>query len=330
MTLFSKKITYSSVVLASVIVGSLFLIFFLPRYSEAYTKTKTDVAAQNDFVVEPGKTEIFINPGESMVKNISITNRVNRIVKFKLSAEDFIGTDNPKEPLVLLGDINSPYSLKDFIIPEIKEFSLEFGEKITIPVTVSVPSNAEPKGYYGALIVSNNPEKLEGENSKETEGKTRIISRIGSLFLLRISGEGIEEGNIEDFKIIGPAQMFYSQRPSGFEIAYKNTGNVHLVPYGTITIKNIFGQVINTLPVDAYFVLPDSTRYREINWSDGFSVGRYTANLSLYRGYNNEFTEDKLAFWVIPWKILIPVFAGIILIVSFFYYILTRFELRKK
>ena len=330
MTLFSKKITYSSVVLASVIVGSLFLIFFLPRYSEAYTKTKTDVAAQNDFVVEPGKTEVLLNPGESMVKNISITNRVNRIVKFKLSAEDFIGTDNPKEPLVLLGDINSPYSLKDFIIPEIKEFSLEFGEKITIPVTVSVPSNAEPKGYYGALIVSNNPEKLEGENSKETEGKTRIISRIGSLFLLRISGEGIEEGNIEDFKIIGPAQMFYSQRPSGFEIAYKNTGNVHLVPYGTITIKNIFGQVINTLPVDAYFVLPDSTRYREINWSDGFSVGRYTANLSLYRGYNNEFVEDKLAFWVIPWKILIPVFAGIILIVSFFYYILTRFELRKK
>lgn len=305
-------------------------IFFLPSFSSAYTKTKLNVEEKNDFVVEPGKTEIYLNPGESMVKSISVTNRVNKTVKFKLSTEDFVGTTDSKQPLVLLGDTNSPYSLKDFIVPEVKEFSLEFGEKITIPVTVSVPSNAEPKGYYGALIVSNAPSKLIDENSQEITGKTRIISRIGSLFLLRINGEGKEEGSVEDFKVIGPSQIFYSHRPIGFEIAFKNTGNVHLVPYGTITIKNMFGQIVDTLPVDAYFALPDSTRYREVNWNDGFSVGRYTANLSLYKGYNNEYVNAKVAFWVIPWKILIPLFAGIVLIVTFFYYILTRFELRKK
>jgi hypothetical protein len=323
--LFMKKNTRNAFII------SLFVIaFLLPNFSNAYTKTKVDVTAQNDFVVEPGKTEVFLNPGENMVKNISITNRVNKTVRFKLSTEDFVGTNDAKQPVVLLGDTNSPYSLKDFIIPEIREFSLEFGEKITIPVTVSVPFNAEPRGYYGALIVSNDPDKLTDGEGKEVEGKTRIVSRIGSLFLLKINGEGKEEGNIENFKIIGPTQMFYGSRPAGFEIAYKNTGNVHLVPYGTITIKNIFGQVMNTLPVDAYFVLPDSIRYREVEWSDGFSLGRYTANLSLYKGYNNEFEESKVAFWVIPWKILIPAFVVISLIVALFYYILTRFELRKK
>jgi hypothetical protein len=280
--------------------------------------------------VEPGKTEIFLNPGENMVKNISVTNRVDRTVKFKLSTEDFVGTKDVKQPVSLLGDANSPYSLKDFIVPEIREFSLDFGEKITIPVTVSVPSNAEPRGYYGALIISNDPDKLEGKAAKDTEGKTRIVSRIGSLFLLRINGEGKEEGSIDNFKVIGPTQMFYSSRPIGFEIAYRNTGNVHLVPYGLITIKNIFGKAITTLPVDAYFVLPDSIRYREVNWASGFSLGRYTANLSLYRGYNNEFIETKIGFWVIPWKILIPVFLGVVLVISLLYYVLTRFELRKK
>lgn len=317
-----KKITYSIVIMSIVIGG-----FSLPKYSEAYTKTKVDVTVQNDFVVEPGKTEIFLNPGESIIKNISVTNRVEKTINFKLSTEDFIGTNDSKQPLMLLGDANSPYSLKDFIVPEIKEFSLEFGEKIVIPVNISVPQNAEPRGYYGALIISNNPDKPSGAS---TESQTRIVSRIGSLFLLKINGEGKEEGNIEDFKVIGPTQIFYSKRPSGFEIAFKNTGNVHLVPYGTITIKNVFGQIINVLPVDAYFVLPDSIRYREVNWSSGFSVGRYTANLSLYKGYNNEYTEAKLVFWIIPWKILVPTFAGIIIIVAFFYYILTRFELRKK
>lgn len=318
-----KKKLYSLATLF-VILGGLF-----PIQSEAFTKTKIDVTAQNDFVVEPGKTEVFLNPGENIVKNISIINRVDKTIKFQLSTEDFVGTNDPKQPVVLLGDTNSPYSLKDFIIPEITEFSLEFGEKIIIPVTVSVPKNAEPRGYYGALIVSNAPDSL-GENVNQNQSRTRIVSRIGSLFLLRINGEGKEQGNVEGFKAIGPAQTFYSQRPTGFEIAYKNTGNVHLVPYGKITIKNIFGQTIKTLPVDAYFVLPDSIRYREVNWAPGFSLGRYTANLSLYKGYNNEYAESKFAFWVIPWKILIPVFLGTILVIALFYYILTRFELRKK
>ena len=320
-----KKIIPSFVIIFAV-VG----IFALPKHSEAYTKTKTNVTVENDFIVEPGKTEIYLNPGESMVKNISVTNRVNKTVNFKLTTEDFEGTDDPNQPVVLMGDTNSPSSLKDFIVPEITQFSLDFGEKITIPVTVSVPSNAEPRGYYGALIVSNDPDKLSPEQAKDTAGQTRIISRIGSLFLLRINGEGIEQGDLESFKLIGPTQTYYSNRPTGFEIAYKNTGNVHLVPYGTVTIKNIFGQVLETLPVDAYFVLPSSIRYRDVNWGSGFSLGRYTATLSLYKGYNNEYVESKVAFWVIPWKILVPVFVGIMLLIALVYYVLTRFELRKK
>lgn len=301
-----------------------------PKYSLAFQKSKTDMVAQNDFVVEPGKTEVFLNPGDSMVKNITITNRINKTVRFKLSTEDFIGTNDPKQPVILLGDNNSPYSLKDFIVPEIKEFSLELGEKIIIPVTVSIPKNAEPRGYYGALIISNDPDNPESQNSKDVEGKTRIISRIGSLFLLKINGEGKEEGAVENFKLIGPPKAFYETRPEGFEIAFKNTGNVHLVPYGTITIKNIFGKVVNTLPIDAYFVLPDSTRYREVNWTEGFALGRYTAYLSLNKGYGDQYENIDLSFWVLPWKILLIGFISIALIVALIYYFLTRFELRKK
>lgn len=301
-----------------------------PENVLAFEKSKIDILPQNDFVVEPGKTEVFLNPGDNMVKNIIITNRINKKVKFKLTTEDFIGTDDPKQPVVLMGDEHSPYSLKDFIVPEIKEFSLELGERIVIPVTISIPENAEPRGFYGALIVSNDPSEQDGVNSKEVESKTRIISRIGSLFLLKINGEGREEGEIKDFKLIGPKKLFYQQRPEGFEVAYKNTGNVHLVPYGTIAIKNIFGKVVNTLPVDAYFVLPESTRYREINWTSGFSLGRYTAYLSLNKGYGNQYEYVNLSFWVLPWKPLLIGFLLLSLVIASLYYFLTRFELRKK
>lgn len=306
------------------------LIFSFAGVVLAFEKTKLNLPAQNDFVVEPGKTEVFVNPGDTATKYVSITSRIDKTVKFKLTTEDMVGTNDVKSPVKLLGNEKGPYSIKDFMKPEISEFTLERGEKITIPITISIPSNAEPRGYYGALIVSNEPEVLGDEQAKGAEGKTRLVSRIGSLFLLRINGEGKESGSLENFKILGPKKVFYENRPDGFEIAFKNTGNVHLVPHGIITIKNILGREVGTVNVDAYFSLPDSTRYREVLWGEGSGLGRYTANLSFFPGFGNTNQEASISFWVIPWKILLSAFIGIIIVVSFFYYILTRFELKKK
>lgn len=315
----------------NIIFSTLALIgFLLPASAFAFQKTSINVTVQNDFVVEPGKTELKLNPGESVVKNITITNRINRVVKFKLSTEDLIGTSDPNQPVVLLGDGRGPYSIKDLIAPEITEFSLAFGERIVIPVKVSIPIDVEPRGYYGALIVSNEPEKISPEQSAEAAGKTRIISRIGSLFLVKINGEGKESGSLVAFKPIGPARTFYEKKPQGFEIAYQNTGNVHLVPYGKITIRNMLGQIMGALPVDAYFVLPDSIRYRQVEWSEGMAFGRYTADLSLYKGYGTDYENARLSFWILPWKILLSVFIAIVIVVFAVYYFATRFELRKK
>lgn len=305
------------------------VLFSFSTNTFAFEKTKLELEAQNDFVVEPGKTEIFINPGESTMKSIVITNRIGKNVKFKLTTEDMMGTNDPLSPIKLLGDEKSPYSLKNFIEPEITEFSLDLGERIVIPVKVSIPVDAEPRGYYGALIVSNEPDVL-GQDRAGQQGQARLVSRIGALFLLRINGEGKESGSINDFKIIGPSKTFYESRPKGFEILFNNDGNVHLVPHGNIAIRNMFGKDVGSIPVDAYFSLPDSIRYREVFWTEGTGLGRYTANLSLFPGYGNQNQEASISFWIIPWKILIATFVGLIILISSIYYVLTRFELKKK
>lgn len=308
----------------------LIIALFVSREVLAFQKSKMEMTPQNDFVVEPGKTEIFLNPGETVVKNIAITNRINKTVKFRLTTEDMVGTNESTSAIKLLGDEVGPYSIKNFIEPEITEFSLDLGEKIVIPVKVSIPLDAEPRGYYGALIVSNEPEVFSEEQSKESEGKARLVSRIGSLFFLRINGEGQESGSLQDFKVIGPKKAFYERNPKGFEILFKNEGNVHLVPYGKIIIRNMLGREVMMIPVDAYFSLPNSVRYREVSMPEGTGLGRYTAELSLYKGYSNENEEVSLAFWIIPWKILIATFAGLFILISAIYYVLTRFEIKKK
>lgn len=307
-----------------------FFLIFIGGIVLAFEKVNVPMPIQNDFVVEPGKTEIFANPGDVINKSITITSRINKTVKFKLTTEDMVGTNDALSPIKLLGNDIGPYSIKNFIEPEITEFSLDLGDKITIPVKVSIPFDAEPKGYYGALIVSNEPDVISESQTQGAEGKARLVSRIGSLFFLRINGEGKESGNLEDFKIIGPSKMFYDKKPSGFEISFKNTGNVHLVPHGLITIKNMLGKTVGEIPVDAYFSLPDSIRYREVLWSEGSGLGRYTANLSLYPGYGNENQTSSISFWIIPWKILIITFVALVIFISLVYYVLTRFELKKK
>ena len=132
-----KKVILLSTVLTLFFAGAVF----------AFEKTQLNIQPQNDFVVEPGKTEIFINPGETITKHVSVTNRIGKTVKFKLSTEDIVGTKDANAPVKLLGDETGPYSLKNFIKPEVTEFELADGEKISLAVEVSVPIDAEPRGY---------------------------------------------------------------------------------------------------------------------------------------------------------------------------------------
>ena len=215
----------------------LFVFFVISSHIFAAEKTTIPVSIQGDFVVEPGKTEIVLAPGESVTKNITITSRLAKTTTFHISAEDIKGTDDASQAVVLLGDTVGPYSLKNFILPEIKEFTLKTGERISIPITVSIPKNAEPRGYYGALLIANEPEKITDTDAVEAQGKTKLVSRIGSLLLVRVKGQVNESGQLEDFKLQAPTHLVYQKFPKGFEVAFKNTGNVHLVPYGTITVK---------------------------------------------------------------------------------------------
>ncbi len=310
-----------------------FILGCLPFLARAYEITTVQVTNQNDFVLEPGKTELFLDPGESVTKFVSVTNRINRTIEFLIAPEDLTGSDDPTRPVVLLGEETGPYSLKNFIKPEISKFKLKPGEKITIPVTISIPEDAEPGGFYGALIISNEPSKTPDQSISETQSQTRIISRLASLYFIRVNGQVKESGKLDDFKTLGPQRLFNESKPDGFEFSYVNDGRVHLVPYGIITIKNITGRVITTLPIDAYFALPNSTRYRAINWEDEaprFYLGKYTATLSLNRGYGDITDEKTISFWVIPWKVLVLVLVIILVVVTALYFIMTRFEFRRK
>jgi hypothetical protein len=301
----------------------------------AYAAPKTSIEQltvdlKNDFVLEPGKAEIFLNPGDTVTRTVYVTSRVPGSTTFNIGVEDIKGTRDADQPVVILDGETGPYSGKTFIVPAINRVTLTFGQRITIPVTITIPLDAPPGDYDSSVLVSNEPSVGGIENSNAANGSLRVISRLGTLIFIRVNGQAKESGNLDDLKIKGPSKLFYDHGPLIFQILFNNDGNVHLVPYGTLTIKNMMGQVVDQLPVDAYFSLPDSLRYREITWNRTTLFGRYTATVHLERGYGGLSDDKTIAFWVLPWKILVGVFAGIFIFLLIVVVFVRTFEISRK
>ncbi len=286
----------------------------------AYSIEKLNFANQGDIVVGPGKTELSLDPGASSTQEIIVSNRSGQTKIINISVEDFQGTKDLNETVQFLGDKNSPFSLKDYVKLETNQITLRFGERLRLPVVISIPQTATPGGLYGAVMVSaSNPDEGADQTpANAAAGKVKVITRVASLFFVKVNGEVINDGDLKSFKAV---KGFYEKGPVTFQIISENNGSVYLSPYGTIEIKNILGSKIDEREVDPWFVMPGAVRMREIKWNSNMLFGRYTATLYLNRGYKDVIDTQSFSFWVIPWRILSIILVGLILVVWFFIWI---------
>ncbi|MFC1789717.1 hypothetical protein ACFLYY_01935 [Patescibacteria group bacterium] len=286
----------------------------------------SDTEIMEDVVVGPTKIELFLDPGENDTKEIMVTNRTGKTLTFSIGTEDFTGSYDPSKPVVFLGDEKGPYILKDWLKPELEEFTLEHGQRIHLPITISAPQDAEPGGHYGAIFASVLPESLE-KDQETNQGQVSIVARAGILFFVRVSGDVKEEGNLTELSL---QKKFYEKGPIPFELIYENTGSVHLVPYGTIEIKNLLGKTVEEIELDPWFAMPNSLRIREVTWEPNFLFGKYTVTAQVNRGYQDIVDRKSVDFWVIPWKILLTGIMILILVIWLIFWIASRFEIKKK
>lgn len=313
------------------------LSFCLSSFASAYEIEDLDMPVENDIVLGPGKIELQLDPGQKAKAELLITNRMGEAREFTVEIEDFRGSHDPQKTIEFMGEAESPYSLKNYLNPEIYEFVLSHGQRMRLPFEISIPEDAEPGGLYGAVLVSaSDPENSNSATVKEkAKGQMELITRLASLVFIRVSGEVIEDGSLQEFKISEPQKLFYEKGPISFEFLFQNNGNVHLSPYGKIEIINLLGKKVGELEVDPYFAMPDSLRKREIEWDREQLFGRYTATLFLNRNYPGEVNiidRKTVTFWVFPWKVMLAVVAGMIFLILLirWFFKKFKFELKKK
>jgi len=296
-----------------ILLGAAF--FLMPLFfANAYEIRDTFIEAQGDFVLEPAKVEVKLDSGASSTEILNILNRTDKTLNFEIEIEDFTGSQDPNQTVILQGEEVGPYSLKDYLIPEITSFTLEPGQKIILPVAIQIPVDAEPGGLYGSVLVSS-------QASVQGSSGATIISRLGALFFVKVNGEVFPQGELTSFKKIDT-----EAGQTSFELLFANTGNVHLNPFGSVKVFNLVGTQIDKVDVPAYFAMPDSTRYRKVEWDKGKLFGRYKVVASINRGYDDIVDEMTLVFWSVSTKMLVTVFGGILLLLLIIIWLVKTFD----
>lgn len=281
------------------------------------------------------RIEISGDPGARATTTIKVTNEVRESRTYYLRAENFNSQDETGVPSFNL----RREGLSTWIdVPS--TITLGPGETIELPIGINIPANAEPGGHYAAVFFLTDPP------AADSAGVVALSSKLGTLILLRVNGEFVQDADILEFGTLN-YQKFYSQLPVQFQYRFQSTGDDHVKPVGDITISNIFGQTAKILVANTVegSVLPksvrkfysvwlhksgdlrqepivdlpksepmgywDSVRYQFKN----FAMGSYTANLELAFG-TKELKSDRaeFTFYIIPWQLLSVVVPGLIIL----------------
>lgn len=289
-------LTYKNIFSFALIFSALLLAFSSKTYAQADGRSIT---------ILPPKFELFANPSDVVSERIRIRNDSSFPVTYAIVVEDF--TSSGEEGHVVLEEdgTDNSYSLATWIEPQVKEIVLQPNEEQSVGFNINVPRDAEPGGHYASILFQS--------SGSTTAGGASVTQRIGSLILLKVTGNVDEIAEIESFD--APARS--QKGPVTFSLRIKNDGNVHLRPKGTIIITNLFGKKVAEFPLMGANVLPGSTRKMNTDWEKTNLLGSYTATLVATYGQQSLPLTAATRFTVASNTSLILILIGALALIVF-------------
>lgn len=252
--------------------------------------------------ISPALVELNAAKGNTYVIKLTVTNVTSSDLTYNTSVDDFTAKDETGSPRVVLdSQLPETASIKTWL-GTVEGFTLKSRQSRIISVQVTIPEQAEAGGHYGVLRFSGRAPEL-----KDTG--VGLSASAGVLMLIRVDGAITEKASLVSFLSAkdDTRRSFFETSPIDFVARIKNEGNIHIKPVGSIEVRDMFGGLVTTLPVNENKsnVLPESIRRFEATYSSQWMIGRYTANLAVGYGTTGQAITSTISFWVIPYKLLL-------------------------
>jgi len=313
-------------------VSSLFLASFI-CFTLINLQAKAEPSGQA-LSISPPVLELSADPGQSVTASIKLTNISSGDLLIKNQINDFGAKNETGEPNIIFNEAESTsYSLHNWVVAP-APFIIKSKQSKTVDFQINVPKDAEPGGHYAVFRFTGQAPELE-------ETGVALSASLGSLVLLKVSGDVKEQATVSDFYSSNDQfqkQWFFENSPINFLERIKNEGNTHINPTGTIEIFDIFNRKVDTLPVNGNLsdpknkpraILPNSVRRFEQTLNKAWLFGPYTAKLKLaYGDQNKNVLTSSSVFWVVPYKLILTVLLIAIVLILLIRFLNKRYKQR--
>lgn len=262
--------------------------------------------------ISPALVELNAERGKTYTIKLNVTNVTSSDLVYISSIDDFNAKDESGTPQILM-DSNLPAtaSIKSWV-STMSTFSLKAHKSQTVIAEVKIPNDAEPGGHYGVVRFSGHAPEIE-------DSGVGLSASAGALVLIRVSGAITEQASVASFYTSRNDEQtsFFEESPIVFVARVTNGGNIHVKPVGSIELRDMFGGLVTTMPIndEKSNVLPDSTRRFEATFNKDWMIGRYSATLTLGYGTTGQALTATTNFWVIPYKVIIVALLALVTLV---------------
>jgi hypothetical protein len=298
----------------------------------AGVSAQTTNKVANGFQISPVRSEFTIEKSKSQTLTISIQNPTDVAPIAKPIVNNFIASDDQSgEPRLILDDTSQqPKNNFKNLVGSIPDVPLGPKEKKDVNVNITVPADASSGGYYGAI-------RWVPAAASNT-GNVGLTASVGTIILVTVPGNLHEQLDLEQLTTAqgGNAKAFFTKGEVQLITELKNSGDIHVKPFGKVTIKKTFGGQVaefefnNTDPKAN--VLPGSTR-KFVNTipKEAQKFGRYTVTINLgYSQGSGQLITSSTTYWYMPPAYLIGFAVIVVLIVGAILWTVRKYRSRRK
>lgn len=257
-------------------------------------------AVQPSSATGPGGRDYFIYTlpqGDVFGDRVAISNLSDTAATFAVYSTDAVNTDDGSFSLLREGE--DPQDVGAWVELGATQYTVESGEQVIIPFSVTVPDDAAPGDHVGAIVA----QKIDDPTSTDGGIGVDVRVRIGARIYVRVDGPTSPSLSIESFDIqyTAPGSPF-SGSTAKVTYVLTNTGDIRLSPTADLSITGLLGLGERTLEQRQIpELLPGGSITITEVVTDVKPLGRITADLSVRAPAESVVTGASISQWAVPW-----------------------------
>ena len=292
-----------------IITAFLFLIIFHFALLAFNLVHAQDTAA---YTVFPAVQDIKVTPGVKTRAQVQFRNNSDQLTIGTVKVADFIVVDKKGTTQIIEDPTLKPtYSASSWItLSDTTNVAIPSRESVLITLYINPPPVLTSCGYYALVYFEPNTAALNhlGTNQGAT---TNVSTKIAALLNFVVSGRKCIE-NITISQVNFPNFLEYGPIPLSIDLA--NNGDIHLSPTGYASLSNLFGSYVDQQNLPDLRIFPGKIKNYSLTLGHKWMFGRYKITLLASYGSNNQRLTDTMYVWVFPWRVMLVVLLGLIIL----------------